>query len=152
MGFDLGADDFIVKPFSVREVIARVRAVARRCFARQQPSVPEFQLLDLYVIPSELRAKRGEDVIELSPRDVQSCSYFITTSARCSIAMSSFAMPGAKTISRTAGHSISIFHSCGNELNATPRIRKSSAPSTGPVTGSKVDGAAQGRAVVPDRA
>lgn len=70
VGFDLGADDFIVKPFSVREVIARVRAVARRCFARQQPSVPEFQLLDLYVIPSELRAKRGDEVIELSPRDV----------------------------------------------------------------------------------
>ena len=33
VGFDLGADDFISKPFSVREVLARVRAVARRCLA-----------------------------------------------------------------------------------------------------------------------
>ena len=39
VGFELGADDFIVKPFSVREVVARVRAVARRCCARQ-PDAP----------------------------------------------------------------------------------------------------------------
>ena len=31
VGFELGADDFIVKPFGVREVIARIRAVTRRC-------------------------------------------------------------------------------------------------------------------------
>ena len=54
VGFEIGADDFIVKPFSLREVVARVQAVARRCCARQ-PNVPtEFQLGDLKVIPVEL--------------------------------------------------------------------------------------------------
>ncbi len=71
VGFELGADDFIVKPFSVREVVARVRAVARRCCARQPNAHVEFQMGDLKVMPSELRARRGEDVIELSPRDVK---------------------------------------------------------------------------------
>jgi len=71
VGFELGADDFIVKPFSVREVVARVRAVARRCCARQ-PSVPaEFWMGDLRIIPAELRARRRNGVIELSPRDVR---------------------------------------------------------------------------------
>ncbi|MBL8816109.1 MAG: response regulator transcription factor [Planctomyces sp.] len=70
VGFDLGADDFIVKPFSVREVVARIRAVARRCTAKQHPQVPDFQMHDLHVVPSELRARRGEQMIELSPRDV----------------------------------------------------------------------------------
>ncbi len=71
VGFELGADDFIVKPFSVREVVARVRAVARRCCARQ-PNVPaEFWMGDLKIIPAELRARRRDEVIELSPRDVR---------------------------------------------------------------------------------
>ena len=71
VGFELGADDFIVKPFSLREVVARVQAVARRCCARQ-PNVPaEFHMGDLKVVPVELRARRGDSVIELSPRDVR---------------------------------------------------------------------------------
>jgi two-component system alkaline phosphatase synthesis response regulator PhoP len=71
VGFELGADDFIVKPFRVREVISRVRAVARRCCARQPVLPVEFEMRNLRIIPAELRAKRDQDVIELSPRDVR---------------------------------------------------------------------------------
>ncbi len=71
VGVELGADDFIIKPFSVREVVARVRAVSRRCYAQQESPPEEFQLDDLQVVPAELRARRGETVIELSPRDVK---------------------------------------------------------------------------------
>jgi two-component system, OmpR family, alkaline phosphatase synthesis response regulator PhoP len=70
-GFEIGADDFIVKPFSLREVVARVQAVARRCCARQPHAPPEFQMGDLRITPVELRARRGDTVIELSPRDVR---------------------------------------------------------------------------------
>ncbi len=71
VGFEVGADDFIAKPFSVREVVARVRAVARRCCAAK-PDVPaEFSMGDLLILPGELRAKRGDNVIDLSPRDVK---------------------------------------------------------------------------------
>jgi DNA-binding response OmpR family regulator len=68
VGFEIGADDFIVKPFSLREVVARVQAVARRCCARKPQVTPEFQMGDLRITPVELRARRGSDVIELSPR------------------------------------------------------------------------------------
>lgn len=71
VGFDLGADDFISKPFSVREVIARIRAVTRRAMSRQPAPPQPFQMGDLTISPSELRARRGPVVIELSLRDVR---------------------------------------------------------------------------------
>jgi len=73
VGLELGADDFIMKPFGVREVVARIRAVTRRCMAArsadERPS--SFTLQDLEVFPAELRARRGDRVIDLSLRDVK---------------------------------------------------------------------------------
>ena len=73
LGLDLGADDFIVKPFGVKEVVARVRAVARRCGALDKLGVggSPFQMGDLEVFPAELRARRDGRTIELSLRDVK---------------------------------------------------------------------------------
>jgi DNA-binding response OmpR family regulator len=73
VGLELGADDFIVKPFGVKEVVARIRAVTRRRAAAAAPSArpASFRLGDLEVSPSELRARRGPTTIELSLRDVK---------------------------------------------------------------------------------
>ncbi len=72
IGLELGADDFIMKPFGVREVIARIRAVTRRCLATRPTGRPavSFKMLDIEVFPLELRAKRGEEIIDLSLRDI----------------------------------------------------------------------------------
>ncbi|MDP6446139.1 MAG: response regulator transcription factor [Pirellulaceae bacterium] len=71
VGLELGADDFIVKPFGVKEVVARIRAVARRCHAPPANAAPgPFVMGDLEVSPAELRARRGGETYELSPRDV----------------------------------------------------------------------------------
>ena len=73
VGLELGADDFIMKPFGVREVIARIRAVTRRCMAAKPPAArpSEFAIGDIEVFPAELRARRGDAVIDLSLRDVK---------------------------------------------------------------------------------
>jgi len=78
VGLELGADDFIVKPFGVKEVVARIRAVTRRCFAQRKPEqLPStFTIADLEVFPSELRARRGAKTIELSLREVRLLELF----------------------------------------------------------------------------
>jgi len=48
LGLELGADDFIVKPFGVKEVVARIRAVTRRCRqAAETPAAAPFRICDL---------------------------------------------------------------------------------------------------------
>jgi DNA-binding response OmpR family regulator len=77
VGLELGADDFIVKPFGVKEIVARIRAITRRCMAAQEPGMPpSFRLGDLEVFPSELRAMRGQAAIDLSLRDVRMLDLF----------------------------------------------------------------------------
>ncbi len=80
VGLELGGDDYIVKPFGIREVIARVRAVLRRCRApADEPvagSIQSFRMGDLEILPQQLRASRNGRIIELSPRELQLLELF----------------------------------------------------------------------------
>ncbi len=72
LGLELGADDYVMKPFGVKEFVARVRAISRRCLAaRPERSRSTFAFGDLEVVPDELRARRGAEVIDLSLREVE---------------------------------------------------------------------------------
>jgi DNA-binding response OmpR family regulator len=75
LGLELGADDYMSKPFGVREVIARIRAIIRRTGAARKPDAAgdeaDFVMDDLRVVPAELRAYRGDAEIPLSFRDVK---------------------------------------------------------------------------------
>lgn len=68
VGLDLGADDFIRKPFTRSEVMARIRAALRRSAPAQ--GTDHFTLGDLTVKPSSLLAVRHDETIELTPREV----------------------------------------------------------------------------------
>ena len=72
VGLELGADDFIMKPFGVREVVARIRAVTRRCMAQRPANGTQgpFMFGEVTVYPAELRARRGDETIDLSLREV----------------------------------------------------------------------------------
>lgn len=65
-GLNAGADDYLAKPFSMAEVIARLRAITRR--AGEAPS-QLLRVADLTLDQARRRAHRGERVIDLSPRE-----------------------------------------------------------------------------------
>jgi len=65
-GLNGGADDFLVKPFATTELVARIRAVARRS-ARQASEVWTFG--DLQIEPKRHMAQLGGEALKLSPRE-----------------------------------------------------------------------------------
>lgn len=69
VGLQLGADDFVRKPFGRHELLARIRSALRRMHSPTQSRL-HFQMKDLTVRPRELRADRVGQRIDLSPREV----------------------------------------------------------------------------------
>lgn len=65
-GLDLGADDYLPKPFVLAELLARVRALVRRKYQIKSPTV---RVADLEVDTSARLVRRGGRVIDLSPRE-----------------------------------------------------------------------------------
>jgi two-component system, OmpR family, alkaline phosphatase synthesis response regulator PhoP len=78
LGLELGADDFLMKPFGMRELVARVRAISRRCYQRSAPRpTAGFTIGGVAVIPAELRATLPDaTVVELSLREVNLLATF----------------------------------------------------------------------------
>ncbi len=68
VGLELGADDYIAKPFSPREVVARVRAVLRRVGSAPMAS-PVLYAADLEIDLSSHTVKRQGKVVELTPTE-----------------------------------------------------------------------------------
>jgi len=66
-GLDMGADDYLVKPFQFPELLARVRTLMRRSEVIVQPEV--LQVADLQLDPRRHRAYRGSRRIDLTTKE-----------------------------------------------------------------------------------
>ena len=68
LGLDLGADDYVTKPFSIRELLARVRALVRR--HRKAHKVPDHLTVgEMTVDFSRYEARRGEKLLKLTRKE-----------------------------------------------------------------------------------
>ena len=72
LGLELGADDYVVKPFSMRELLARVKAVLRRFDSPDKNDDPSIlKVMDLEIDLSKYQVIRGDEVIELTLREFE---------------------------------------------------------------------------------
>ena len=69
-GFDLGADDYITKPFHLRELLVRIRAVMRRAGPREE-NKPLLTGGDITLDPGKHEVRQQDRVVELTPVEFQ---------------------------------------------------------------------------------
>ncbi len=79
VGLDLGADDYVTKPFGVRELLARINALLRRRGGDASSSAPSeapFQIASATIDPKTFQVKRGRAVEELTAKELKLLQFF----------------------------------------------------------------------------
>ncbi|MGH9552567.1 MAG: response regulator transcription factor [Terriglobales bacterium] len=75
-GLDSGADDYLAKPYSLKELSARVRALLRRA-ANQVENQNQLVLREIVIVPEQMRVTLGGKEIELLPKEFSLLEFFM---------------------------------------------------------------------------
>ncbi|TDC09489.1 response regulator transcription factor [Nonomuraea longispora] len=81
-GLTIGGDDYVTKPFSLEEVIARIHAVLRRTSGEPQSAPPRLTFADIELDEESHEVWRGGNAVALSPTEFKLLRYFMTNAGR----------------------------------------------------------------------
>lgn len=83
LGLELGADDYISKPFSSRELVARLRAILRRAAFMEQTEKPQHLAFGPISVDMDMHAARVDgQVVDLTRREFELLAYFVQNPKR----------------------------------------------------------------------
>ncbi|WP_448381066.1 response regulator transcription factor [Gloeomargarita sp.] len=78
LGLEVGADDYLVKPFSTRELIARCRALLRRQKQNYLPQPTVLHYKEIYLYPQQCRVTVRGEPVNLSPKEFRLLELFMS--------------------------------------------------------------------------
>lgn len=84
LGLELGADDYVVKPYNLRELIARIRALLRRAYGELAESAhgEKIQFSDIEIDLEQLRVTKDGDEVYLTPTEFRMLRYLASNPNR----------------------------------------------------------------------
>lgn len=86
LGLELGADDYMTKPFSIRELLARVRAIFRRVGSIEEsvrfPKLPAMSVGDLHIDPDRRKVFMHDEQVHLTAREFDLLVFFARNPGR----------------------------------------------------------------------
>lgn len=81
-GLDVGADDYLVKPFALEELLARVRALLRRRAPTDDDHAEVLRVADVELDTAAMRARRGDRDLELTRTEYELLELFLANAGR----------------------------------------------------------------------
>jgi len=79
VGLEVGADDYLAKPFGMRELVARCRALLRRSnYSNPEPQSTQLTFKDIVLYPQECRVTLNDEALSLSPKEFRLLELFMS--------------------------------------------------------------------------
>ena len=138
-GLDLGADDYITKPFSPRELASRIRALFRRIEAAEPPRLQEVIVDDWLTINfDQSLVVAGGEAMRLRPTEYRLLYQMVSNPGSCSPTTRFWNESGARSIAASTSTCAPTSPTCGKSWSATRATPNTSSANAASATASAI--------------